>query len=363
MKAIPILVLAALLPALSHAATDTGQLNGASFRIDVPEHWNGTLVMYCHGYNPKPVTFDASQPLPAPLAVFPASGAALAESGYAAGGWAVEQAVLDTESLKRYFIAKYGRPKRTFIAGHSMGGFLTMMLAERFPSEYDAALPLCGPLASAESFIGQDAFGMLVIFDYLFPGVLPEPDKFPPNFEGGKDTAAKIVSALDAAPDKAKLLLADTRIHSERDFGGSLALISYVIKELEQRAGGNPFDNRGVIYEWPGDQNALNDGVKRYAANPRAEQYLRTWYTPTGRILHPMLAIHTTYDPIVPTRVPDSYLTLSTAAGSGGLFVQQYVRHDGHCTIAPEEIAAGFRELEAWSAGGAKPASGPVPVK
>ena len=34
---------------------ETGEINGAKFRIDIPENWNGGLVMYCHGYNPKPV--------------------------------------------------------------------------------------------------------------------------------------------------------------------------------------------------------------------------------------------------------------------------------------------------------------------
>ena len=37
--------------------TETGEIDGAKFRIDVPENWNGGLVMYCHGYNPKPVSY------------------------------------------------------------------------------------------------------------------------------------------------------------------------------------------------------------------------------------------------------------------------------------------------------------------
>jgi pimeloyl-ACP methyl ester carboxylesterase len=349
-----------LLPA-AHAATETGTLNGAQFRIDIPDRWNGTLVMYCHGYNPKPVTFEADKPLPEPLAVFPASGAALAQSGYSAGGWAVEQAMVDIQSLKRYFVSKYGRPKHTFITGHSMGGFLTMMLAEKFPTSYDAAMPLCGPLDSTVSFIGQDAFGSLVIFNYLYPGVLPEPGRFPADFEMSKELGNKVQSALDANPETAKLFLAYTRAHSTKDLAGSLVLIAYVVKELEIRAGGNPFDNRAVIYDWPGDQNALNDGVKRYAASPAAALYLKTWYTPTGRIAHPMLAIHTTYDPIVPTRVPAAYAALTEEAGTDHLFVQQYVHHDGHCTMTPEEISAGFRELRAWTEHGVKPSDGALP--
>ncbi len=368
MRVTSVLLLAALAAApyaraAGHAETtaELGRIDGAEFRIDVPKNWNGGLVIYCHGYNALPGKFKQGDPLPPVLAVFTDAGYALAQSGYAAGGWAVEEAVLDTEALRRYFIDKHGKPKETYITGHSMGGFLTMTLMEKFPTEYDAALPLCGPLAAPEWFMTRGAFDLLVIFDYLFPGVLPAPDRIPADYKGGPDVAAKITSAMEAAPDRQKLLLTFSGAHSLKDFAGSLAFVVYVVKEMQQRAGGNPFDNRGVIYEWPGDQNALNDGVKRYAADPRAEEYLRTWYTPTGRIAGPMLAIHTTYDPIVPLRIPTMYLTLTQEAGSQRLFVQQYVKHDGHCTISPEETATGFRELRAWKSGGARPAAGAVP--
>ncbi len=134
-----------------------GQLNGAQFRIDVPEHWNGGLVVYCHGYSAQPVTYKDDK-LPPLFAVFTDQGYALAQSGYAAGGWAVQEAVTDTETLRRYFISKYGKPKETYITGHSMGGFLTMMLMERYPTNYDAGLALCGPLAPANYFMNRGVF-------------------------------------------------------------------------------------------------------------------------------------------------------------------------------------------------------------
>src|SRR5207244_10439607 len=139
--------------ALAQAKTEIGAINGAAYRIDVPENWNGGLVVYCHGYNAKPVTYT-DQKLPPALQVFVDEGYALAQSGYAAGGWAIQEAVVDTEALRRYFEAKYAKPKETFVTGHSMGGFLTMLLMERFPSNYDAGLALCGLLASASYFMG-----------------------------------------------------------------------------------------------------------------------------------------------------------------------------------------------------------------
>lgn len=365
MKLLPKFALAAVLaavPALAaaHAGTKTefGEIDGAAYRIDIPENWNGGLVVYCHGYSPKPVKYEQGKPLPPVEEVFTDAGYALAQSGYHGGGWAVEEAVLDTEALRRHFIDEHGKPKETYITGHSMGGFLTMALTEKFPSEYDAALPLCGPLAAPEWFIGRGAFDSLVVFNYLFPDVLPTPDHIPEDYVGGPEVAKKIAAALDAAPDKAKQYLAYSGLHSVKDVAGSAAFLAYVVKELEHRAGGNPFDNEGMIYEFPGDQNALNDGVRRYKGDARAEEYLRTWYTPTGHLTRPMLAIHTTYDPIVPVRVPAMYLTLTEQAGSQNLFVQQYVKHDGHCSISPAETAEGFRELREWKAGGPKPRAG-----
>src|SRR6202140_2029939 len=102
------------------ARQEIGEINGAKFRIDIPENWNGGLVMYCHGYSPIAGTYKEGK-LPAVLAVFTEQGYALAQSGYAAGGWAIQEAVADTEALRRYFAGKYGQPKETFVTGHSLG--------------------------------------------------------------------------------------------------------------------------------------------------------------------------------------------------------------------------------------------------
>ena len=72
----------------TEARTEIGELNGAKFRIDVPENWNGGLVMYCHGYSADMVSYKESKLSPV-LAVFTDQGFAVAQSGYAAGGWAM----------------------------------------------------------------------------------------------------------------------------------------------------------------------------------------------------------------------------------------------------------------------------------
>ncbi len=174
---------------------------------------------------------------------------------------------------------------------------------------------------------------------------------------------SKVQAALDAAPEKAASLrhFHDSNLKSNRDLAGTTVFIAYLIKELTQRAGGSPFDNRDVIYNGTLDDNKINGEIARYAADPKALAYLRNYYTPTGRIQHPMLAIHTSYDPLVPVWIPNLYQNTVQNSGTEGLFVQQYVKHDGHCAIMPEEIASGFAELRAWKSSGTRPHSGEVP--
>ena len=48
--------------------TEIGEINGAKFRIDIPDNWNGGLVMYCHGYSPVAGAYKEGK-LPPVLAV------------------------------------------------------------------------------------------------------------------------------------------------------------------------------------------------------------------------------------------------------------------------------------------------------
>ena len=349
-------ILTALSLCTAFAATELGDINGAKFRIDTPANWNGGLVMYCHGYNPKPVAFDEK---PNPLInVFLDQGYAVAQSGYAAGGWAIQEAAVDTESLRRYFVKKYGKPRETYITGHSMGGFLTMNLIEQNPSVYDAAMPMCAPLAPPMQFIARGAFDSRVLFDYYFPGALPGPLGIAADFQNSPDLAKQVEALLDAAPEKAAVLKRQQGTKSNKDLAGVLTFLTYMIKEMQERAGGNPFDNRNIIYSNTDDDNTVNAGIKRYVADPKAVEYLRTFYTPTGHLARPMLAIHTSYDPLVPVSVPNVYQSLVDGAGTSNLFVQQYVKHDGHCRILPEEVKKGFSQLRDWKSSGVRPKAG-----
>ncbi len=355
MKRIVLTILAFAVLAASCSAQpkiETGEINGAKFRIDVPENWNGVLLMYCHGYSPSAGVFDAAKPSPI-LAALP--GYAVAQSGYSAGGWAIQEALNDTEALRRYFTRKYGAPKETYVTGHSMGGFLTMTILERFPNSYDGGLALCGPLAPAAWFMARRVFDMAVVFAYYFPDALPSPDKVPADYAMSPALNSRIERLLDDKPDSAGAFRRYTNIKTNKEAAATVAFFTYILKDLQQRGGGNPFDNRNTIYDGTPDDNAVNDGVKRYKSDARAAEYVRTWYTPTGKLTRPMLAIHTTYDPLVPPWVPDQYQTISELGGGASMFVQQYVKRDGHCAIAPQEIGRGFGQLREWKSKGVRP--------
>ncbi len=124
----------------------TGTLpDGATYVIDVPAAWNGTLLLYSHGY----VTPGSSNPAedvgdPLTGAYMLAAGYALAGSSYATTGWAVQQAIPDQISTLDAFDSLVGTPTTTIAWGHSLGGMITAGLVQEYPSRFNAALPMCG---------------------------------------------------------------------------------------------------------------------------------------------------------------------------------------------------------------------------
>jgi pimeloyl-ACP methyl ester carboxylesterase len=359
-----VLLLVAVMAAVqvAHARTEVGDLTGAQFRVDVPDNWNHGLVIYCHGYNTDPVVFDAKKPLDAKLAVFTSAGYAVAQSSYSTTGWAIEQAIPEIESLRKYFIERFGMPQEIFVSGASMGGLLTTIMIEKFPQSYDAGLALCGALGPS-SVLLESGFDLRVLFDYYFPHVLPSPAKVPVEFKMDDVLEKHIVALMKRKPLVAATLRRLAGVHKNEEVAEDVVFITYILKDLQQRAGGNPFDNRGTIYTGSDDDNTLNDGVARYPADPAALDYLERFYTPTGKLTHPILAVHTTYDPLVPPRFPNRYALMTREAGNGNMFIQQYVKHDGHCAINAKEIEKAFGELRDWKTSGNAPSAGWLKVE
>jgi pimeloyl-ACP methyl ester carboxylesterase len=344
---------------------ETGKLGEAAYRIDMPEKWNGILLIYYHGYSETQVTFEKDKPN-AMGEGFAAAGFAVAQSGYSVAGFALEQAIPETEALRKYTIAKYGQPKETYVLGHSMGGQLTMMSMEMFPSRYDGALPLCGLLEPTTWAIGKGS-AMRAAFDYYYPGVLPGPVGIPADAALDGALVKKVLNALPSNPKGMAELMALGPYKTAEDLADGAVFGTFIDRDFEQKIGVSVVDNHNYIYAGGADDNALNDGVKRYTASDAALAWLKTWYTPTGVLLKPTLAVHTTYDPIIPAESVRLYADQVQRAGSSANFVQQYVKHDGHCHISGPETAKALEELIQWKHSGVKPKSGlldvPEPAK
>jgi pimeloyl-ACP methyl ester carboxylesterase len=333
-----------------HAKTEFGTHDNAEFRIDIPENWNHGLVVYYHGYDAENhgMGFDETKPLAPNLIPFTAAGFAVIQSGFSRGGWALEQAIPETEALRRYFIEKYGNPTETYVAGQSMGGMLTVMTLEQDAADYAGGLDMCGAVEDTTSLIGR-AFDGRVIFDYYFPGALPNPSKVPADYTMSEHLSKKLAHLLETKPQGAATLRHWLGAHNNKDLVGALLFGTWVLMDIEQRAGGNPFDNRNTIYTGSPNDNALNNGVKRYSGGLQSLVYLQRYYTPTGHLPRPVLALHTTYDILVSPSTPGKYYQLTRATGASDLFVVQYVKHEGHCNFTSQEITVAFDELRRWA--------------
>ena len=342
------------------AVVDTGTIAGAPYRIDIPAGWNGGLVMYTHGYEVIGTPFDPTLPRHADFRqAFTRRGFAFAQSWYRAQGWAVREGMDDTEALRRHFVARYGRPDSTFVTGNSMGGLITIATIESRPEAYDGALPLCGILSPSLEW-ARPMFDLLVSFDYLYPGVLtPSPRGLVDLPAAPPPARDAIVAAVRANPAPAERL-AHRFALQPRSIPGLTWFYTIIFREMEMRAGGNPFDNRGTVYRGLGNDTASARGVRRYAADPAAVEYLRASYTPTGRIADPVFALHTSYDATVAPEQMDRYRAIAQLAGTADRFAASYVIADGHCTFTPAQVGAAFDALRTWAATGRRPAEGEI---
>jgi pimeloyl-ACP methyl ester carboxylesterase len=333
------------------AMVETGRLGSAPFRIDRPAVWNGELVVYLHGYRKDPVAHDQGVGPDAAAAGLTIAGFAVAASGFSSGGYAIREAVADAEALRRRFVRRHGSPRATWVVGQSLGGSITVMLMELHPTTYDGGLAMCAPLGPASSYIKATAFDPLVVFEFLFPGVLPSPAAVPRTFLPTVEREASIERMLDEKPEGAATLRRIMPVRTNRELAQNLDLFTYVVGELAWRWGGNPFDNTDTVYVAGAAGLRVNDGVRRYRADPRAQAMLIRDYTPTGNLRRPLLSVRNAYDPLIGAYTSDGY-------PSGALYAQRYTASEGHCSFTQHEVRAALEALRRWRKTGLKPPSG-----
>jgi pimeloyl-ACP methyl ester carboxylesterase len=391
-----VFVLIALLLAVSASAsaavtTTTGTLSdGATYLIEVPSPWNGTLLLYSHGYvvpgapNPAQDVGD-----PGTRAFLLANGFALAGSSYATTGWAIHEALPDQIAVLDAFHHSVGRPTRTIAWGHSLGGIITAGLIQKFPDRFDAALPMCGVLSggvatwnqaldSAFAFNTLMAGGSLQVVNITNPVAnFVSAEEFLAAAQGTPQGRARLAltSALGdtpgwfdpASPEPASNDFTTREANqflwaSQVDFPFVFAFRA----ELEFRAGGNPSWNTGVNYrkqlahsvdrdevvalyaqaglDLDADLDALND-AGRIAANPSSLKYLEHNIIFNGDIDVPVLTLHTAGDGLVSNQNESAYADVVREDGNNRLLRRTFVHRAGHCTFTPAETVTALVNL------------------
>src|ERR1035437_900754 len=195
--------------AASHK-TVTGTLpDGATYLIQVPANWNGTLFLYSHGYvvpgSANPAT-DVGDPLTG--AAMLAQGFALAGSSYASTGWAIQQALPDQISTLNIFDSQVGHPKRTIAWGHSLGGIITAGLIQRYPNRFAGALPMCGVLSGGVATWNTALDSEFAFQQLIDPSVQVVNITIPPKDPIANLTAAETAAAAAQATPQGQARLA-----------------------------------------------------------------------------------------------------------------------------------------------------------
>ena len=366
----------------------TGTLpDGATYVIEVPQPWNGTLFLYSHGYDrpdkPNPPPMDAGDPLTGAFML--SQGFALAGSSYAHTGWAVQEALLDQIALLDIFAQTVGKPQRTIAWGHSLGGMITAGLIQRNPARFDAALPMCGVLSGGVATWNTALDATFAFKELIARGSgLQLVNITNPAVNLGM-AEGMLATAQTTAQGRARLALAaalgDTPgwfdplspEPSPTDFAAQemnqfqwdanvdFPFVFAFRAELEFRAGGNPSSNVGVdyrrqfghsvdaaevraLYEQAGldleaDLDELNETV-RISANPQAMEYLEQNVIYDGDIHIPVLTLHTTGDGLVVVENESAYRQVVREDGNQAFLRRTFVSRAGHCTFTPAETVA-----------------------
>ncbi len=340
-----------------NAIAEQGEIDGANYLINIPENWNGGLIMYAHGYRLAGMGSPFSEGM---ARVGNALGYAVAQSAYRRQGWAAEEGVQDTEALRNYFVGKYGKTSPTIIAGHSQGAAITYKTIELYSDAYDGALPMCGTAEPTLMFMKNRIFDMRLLFDYIFPGMPGSAVDFPAGPKTYVATMQKATELVKANPEKAQDFVELVNLSSVEAIPGVIAFWSEILRELQERTGGNGFDNRDTIYEGTDDDATLNRDIPRYEAETKAITYLKEWVTMSGGIDDPVLALHTLVDDIIPPTSAAYYDRLTTLANTTDNFAQLYVDRVGHCNFTEAETIVALQQLTDWIKTGTRPKGGDV---
>lgn len=175
----------------------TGLLpDGATWVADVPASWNGTTILYSHGFGPL-----AAQDAPddETRTALLGSGYALVGSSYSGPSWwALASAVDDQFGALAAAGRLTGRPRRTIAWGTSMGGLVSAREAEDAGHRLDGVLSTCGLVAGALNLNNYQLDGEYALAHLLAPGQDVKLVRFASPDEASASAAALTKIATDA---------------------------------------------------------------------------------------------------------------------------------------------------------------------
>ncbi len=361
------------------ASECSGELDGARYAIKLPASWNGTLLLYSHGYRfaaPAPPSFDpvdtsaqvsstdtdgtGSDALSQSLLD---AGYALAGSSYKSNGWAAADGVKAGEDLRAHFVKLVGTPKRTYLWGDSLGGLVTQLLAEKHPEWADGAAPMCGVLAGPNHNFDAAldvAYAVKALIDpqLKLTGYTDQQDasanwqhaseavqKAAADVAGGGTAKVMFIASLVDAPTA-------TATYDGHDLPSQVkarveALLTALAfgtsgrYELEQRVGGNPSGNAEADYPSRIDEAEASlistvggkleplqeqlTAVPRVSADATARSAFEDLGMATGKLTVPTVTMHTVQDPLVLVQNETVFAERARAEQRGDKLVQFYI--------------------------------------
>lgn len=387
--------LVADVPAYENTSRWHGVIDNAGYRVEVPENWNGMLVMYAHGFRGEGSELTVDSP---PMRQYLLdNGYAWAASSYSTTYYDVRAGVEDTNKLALAFndiAAENGRPlaapTKRYITGVSMGGHVTAAAIELETQQtannfvpYDGAAPMCGVLGDTELF---NYFGAYSLSLFQFGGV--PANTYPINDVEAKLTAARTALWTDYATNKnvdgltqAGLPLFTTLQNLSggprpvygvafggfqdllQGFAGADGTVTGILNE-------NVVDTRDVTYRFqttPGQpltptEQGFNDTIYQITpdanANALRDDGLRFIPKVNGNLYKaiPVVTVHTLGDLFVPISMEQIYKQRMTDNGFGDQVVQRAVRAPGHCDFSFAEFEQTLDAMLDWEQDGIKPA-------
>ena len=272
------------------------------------------------------------------------------------------RAVDETAAVWDYFARTYGRPRRTYITGFSMGGAATHIAAERYPDRFDGALALCGAAGQTPSVqIGANFFVAAAYaagvtqaeFDAADVGALIR-DRIRPALQDPEARKRFEEIMIDLTGGRRAFAREGFRYEEETNWRRVEPLVT---------AGWAPNADTKYRLRTRAASEAFNRDVIRLRTNDESLRAFVDGNEISGKLRMPLLSLHTTGDGQVPIEQARILQRTVDAAGKSDLLVQRIFGDPSHCGFTTPEQVAGLEALSNWVERGQKPAGNDVLVR